>query len=133
MPYLFVTASVIAVLAISFILKWNMDKIKYDPENIEKAQMNLILGASISEIIPIILVVIGFAKMEQGMSINDLMTPFIIVLLLMGFAVTFSFLQMRVGTPDKIKGRVQQLGMVGLGLALPMPIISLVAFITMLD
>lgn len=132
MPYLFVAASAIAVLAVSFILKWNMDKIKYDPRTIEKAQINLMLGTGVAEVIPIILVVIGMVKLEQGASINDLMTPIIIILLLMGFAVIFSFLQMRVGTPEKIKGRIQVLGFVGLGLALPIPIVSLVAFITML-
>lgn len=134
MPYLFVAASVIAVLGILFIIKGNMEKIKEDPESLAKAQLNIILGASIVEIIPILLVVLGFVKMDQVNFVNDsvTITPLVIVMLLMAFSIIFILLQVTVGVPKQIKSQVLVLGLIGLFLSFAIPIVSLVALFIMM-
>jgi len=129
-PYIFVAASVISVFAIIFVIKWSLDKIKRNPDvNIEKVQQNMFIGVALAESIPIILVVVGLTTLAPAYELNELLTPLGIVILLAAFAIFFIKLQTTIGVPEKLKGRIQLIGFIGIGLVIPVPMVSAIVFI----
>jgi len=133
MPYIFDVASAISVLAIVFIIKWSIDKVKADPDiNLGNVQSKMFVGIGIAEFIPLILIIIGFNMMETVNEANELIVPMGIVILLAGFAVFFIFLQTNIGMPEKIKAPVKTMGLLGISLSTAIPIVSIVALFTMM-
>lgn len=130
-PYIFVIATILAILPILIIFKVSMERIKEDPAQAEKAQINFIIGTALSEIIPIILVVYGFANIEPVTNIKELYMPGIIVLLTIGVSIFFMLLQRVIDVDEEIKNVIQIFTMIGIAFASSLPIMSIVAFFMM--
>src|SRR5690606_3908652 len=82
--YIFVLAAFIAVTGILIVFKINVEKIKENPETIPLALRNLFICSAISETIPIILIVYGFATVE---SVENISAPFMLVILILAFSL----------------------------------------------
>ncbi|MFD1851637.1 hypothetical protein [Oceanobacillus bengalensis] len=129
--YIFVLAAAIAVFGITTVFRVNINKIKENPELLQKAQTNLFIGAALSESIPILLIVYGFIKMEQVSSIEELFIPAIIILFLMAYAVITVLLQSKIDVDEDKKGLIRSFSFIGIALINAIPIISLVALFMM--
>lgn len=131
-PYIFVAAAVLAVLPNLFIFKISMDRIKEFPDQLEKAQSFYFIGLALSEIIPIILVIFGFIHLNPVKSIDELFIPGIIVLLTMGFAAFFIFLQRTIDITEEMKVAATSFAMIAFSTVNAIPIIAIVSFFIMM-
>ena len=124
--YIYVLAAAIAVFGILIAFKINVEKIKENPDQREKAQQNFFIGVAISESIPIILLIFGFINMETASSMEEIYLPVILVIMLMAFAIFFVFLQRSVGVEAKSKEVIKVFSFIGIAMANAIPIIALV-------
>src|SRR5690625_4983146 len=115
-PYIFVAATAINVLPILLLFKILIEKIKENPNQANKFQMNFLIGAALCESIPILIIIYGFSNLTTMNSIQDLYMPGIIILLITAFANFFIFLQRMVDIDDEIKGVVSQFVIIGIAL-----------------
>ncbi|GIN59009.1 hypothetical protein J8TS2_33280 [Lederbergia ruris] len=125
-PYLFAIASIIAVLSIIITFKIHLDKLKMNPEKQAEIQTKFFIGVAICEVIPLILVVSGFATMQLVQELSELFVPFIIILFTILIGPSFILLQTKVDVTEDIKNLVMTFAMIGLSLAMSIPIVSLV-------
>ncbi|MFS0616083.1 hypothetical protein [Lederbergia ruris] len=125
-PYLFAIASIIAVLSIIITFKIHLDKLKMNPEKQAEIQTKFFIGVAICEVIPLILVVSGFATMQPVQELSELFVPFIIILFTILIGPSFILLQTKVDVTEDIKNLVMTFAMIGLSLAMSIPIVSLV-------
>lgn len=131
-PYIFVIATVLAIIPILIIFKVSMERIKEDPNNRAKAQIQFFIGAALSEVVPLILFVYGFSNISPVQTVNELYLPGIIILLAMGFATFFIFLQRMIDVDEELKDVANIFAMIGLSIASAIPIVSIVALFTMM-
>lgn len=131
-PYIFVFATVLAIFPILIIFKVAMEKIKVDPKNPAKAQIRFFIGAALSEVIPILLIIYGFANLSPVETMNELYMPGILILLFMGFATFFVLLQRTIDVDESNQDIVTVFSMIGLSLVNAIPIVSIVALFTMM-
>ena len=122
----------LSVLPIAIIFKISMDRLKENPEERFSIQQKFFIWVFISEIIPIILVVFGFVNMAPAETINDMLVPAIIIVAITLFGVVFIFLQRLVDVPADMKEMMTTFTLIGISLMFSMPIISTVAFFSML-
>jgi len=132
MPYIFVAAALIAVVTILIIFKISIEKIKENPDAAEKAKINFFIGVATAEIIPILLIVYGFLNIEKVASIEELYLPGLIIILAVGIASFFIFLQRTVGVEERARQATNLFAVLSLGLVSAFPIISIVALFTMI-
>lgn len=125
-PYLFAIASIVAVLSIIITFKIHLDKLKMNPEKQAEIQTKFFIGVAICEVIPLILVVSGFATMQPVQELSELFVPFIIILFTILIGPSFILLQTKVDVTEDIKNLVMTFAMIGLSLAMSIPIVSLV-------
>ncbi|WP_010648290.1 hypothetical protein [Oceanobacillus massiliensis] len=126
-PYIFAAAAVIAVIGIIIVFKINLDKIKENPNLMEKAQTNFFIGVAISESLPLILIIYAFINIqEEPVPVDELYIPALIVIMMMVFAAFFIFLQQKVDVEEGQKQQVISFSMIALALANSIPIIALV-------
>ncbi|WP_337017457.1 hypothetical protein [Oceanobacillus massiliensis] len=126
-PYIFAAAAVIAVIGIIIVFKINLDKIKENPDLMEKAQTNFFIGVAISESLPLILIIYAFINIqEEPVPVDELYIPALIVIMMMVFATFFIFLQQKVDVEEGQKQQVISFSMIALALANSIPIIALV-------
>ena len=130
--YIFVIAAALAVFSISIIFKISMDAIKEEPEKKNQVQTKFFIWLAISEIIPIILIVFGFINLESVPTIEALYVPGLIVIVLVGFAALFITLQRIVGVPSELKPFVKSFASTALATTISIPIIAIVAMMTMM-
>ncbi|TQS72204.1 hypothetical protein DX933_14610 [Ornithinibacillus gellani] len=130
--YLFVAAAALAVLPISFIYKISIEKIKDNPKKIGEIQNKFFIWVGLAEALPIILVVLGYANMAQAETLEELFLPGIIVLLLIGYAVFFIFLQRSIGVPKDAKEAIHTFSMVALMLSTSIPFIAIISLFLMM-
>lgn len=131
-PYVFVLATIVAIIPILIIFKVSMERIKENPKNRGKVTIHFFIGVALSEIVPIILVVYGFSNISPVQTINELYVPGLIILLMMGFAAFFIFLQRMTDVDEELKDVTTIFAMIGLALTNAIPIMSIVALVTML-
>lgn len=130
--YVFVLAAAIAVFVNVINYKVSMDAIKEIPENKEKVQGRFFLILALSEIIPIILIIYGFTNLETVSALQDLYVPGLLVLVLIGFSALFIILQRIVGVPKDIKAFAKSFSNVALATTMSIPIIAIIAMVTMI-
>src|SRR5699024_7788179 len=80
-PYIFVIATIVAIVPILIISKIAMGRIKENPEQREKIYSQFFIGIALSESIPLILIVYGFANLSPVASIEELYAPGLIIIL----------------------------------------------------
>lgn len=97
-----------------------------NPEKQAEIQTKFFIGVAICEVIPLILVVSGFATMQPVQELSELFVPFIIILFTILIGPSFILLQTKVDVTEDIKNLVMTFAMIGLSLAMSIPIVSLV-------
>lgn len=130
--YFFVAATVLAVLPIAFLYKISLERLIENASAREKVQTNFFIWVALIEALPIVLIVLGFMNLEPVGSFDELMMPGLIVVTLMAFGIIFIFLQRLARVPEEIKETVNTFTGVGLVLINSIPIISIVALLTMM-
>lgn len=124
--YIYVAAAAIAVFAIVFVFKLNVEKIKENPEQAPKAMTHFFIGAAISETLPIILLVLGLINLEPVHSIEEIYFPGILIIMFMAFAMFFILLQRAVGSHEDSKAAVNNFSFIAIAMANAIPIAALV-------
>lgn len=91
MAYLFVVATAILVSGIGVIFKSTAAQIIEQPDAINEIQTRYFIKVGILEIVPLMLVVIGFINLESILSSENLTTPslFVLLFLLAGYFFYF--------------------------------------------
>src|SRR5690625_3084335 len=131
-PYIFVIATIVAIIPILIISKIAMGRIKENPEQREKIYSQFFIGIALSETIPLILIVYGFANLSIVASIKELYVPGLIIILFTIVAAFFIFLQRAVDVTEDIKGMVTTFSFIALAMITAIPIISIVALFSMI-
>lgn len=132
MPYIFVAAALIAALATAILFKITIEKIKANPDSVGNAQMKFFIGIAISEFVPILLLVYGFATMEKVGTVEDLYLPGLIVILAIAISAFFIFLQRAVGTNHAQTQKIaNNFAMMSFMVIITLPIVSLVGLFMM--
>lgn len=104
MPYLFVLASIIAVAAISFMYKMVLTRIIVDPDSYSKNMTKFFIGTGIGEVIPIILLVIGLANIQNYTDTEQILLPLILIVVLWVSGIFFIFLQRKFAIGGVVAG-----------------------------
>lgn len=123
-PYIFVIATVLAIIPILIIYKVTIERIKEDPTQVGKAQIQFFILVALSEVIPLILIAFGVANLVPVTNIEELYIPAIIIFFTVGFATLFIFLQRVFDVNEEIKGTVQSFVMISLGITSTIPLAS---------
>jgi len=131
-PYIFVIAVTIAILPILIIYKVTIERIKEQPKQLAKAQTQFLIGSALSEVIPIILIVYGFSNLAPVEDIQELYIPGIIIILITSISAFFILLQRTVGVEKDIQGIVNQFAILSLSITSALPIISIIALVSMI-
>ncbi|SFB27085.1 hypothetical protein SAMN04488072_11287 [Lentibacillus halodurans] len=131
MAYIFVAAALLAVIPIVVIFKMNLEKIRENPEQLNKVQTNFFIGLAISEMIPLILIVYGLMDATKVNSIEELYAPSIIILLLMAVSVFFMDLQKRIDVESESKKAINKFAMIAIPLVIVIPLVSLIGLFSM--
>lgn len=126
--YYFVAASLLAVIPILGVFKVVIGKIQENPAEYQQGMQRFILFTALIEVLPILLIILGFMRLEQVQSITELYLPAAIIIFSYIFAMIFISLQrMNDAEIDTRQFRVIALALVG-----AIPIVSIVAIFLML-
>lgn len=131
-PYIFVVAVILAIIPMLILFKLSMERIKDDPEQIAKVQTHFLIGAALSEAIPIILIVYGFANLTPVNNVQELYMPGIIILLIVSASLFFIMLQRAVNIEEDVKGIINQFVIISLGITNAIPMVSIIALFLMI-
>ncbi|SEM20031.1 hypothetical protein SAMN05192533_101391 [Mesobacillus persicus] len=141
--WLFVLAAVIAVLGILAAFKNFMGKVqqKFESEkslnmqSLQKEQMQFFFKVALVEAIPILMIVYGFMLIDPTQE-QSIAFPIILILAVLGFAL-LQVLNIRRAVlgyeepPKELKTIVHTLLFIGIALMSAIPILSIVALLTM--
>lgn len=131
-PYVFLAATVISIVPILIIFKSSLEKIKLDPENRPQITVQFLIGVALSELIPIGLLIYGFTQASPVADMQELMLPGLIIILVTGVANFFIFLQKKVDMEEEVTPAVQLFSLISSSVVNAVPIVSIVALVTML-
>lgn len=132
-PYIFVVATFLAVIPFVIIFKISVERMKENPEQFIKTQVYFFIWVAMIETIPIILIVFGMMNITPVQTMEELHTPGLIILLLMGFAIFFIFLQRTFDVTDDMKHSLHQFAIIAIGLVSAIPILSIVSLFMMIS
>lgn len=133
-PYIFVVAAIIAVIPMLIIFKVTIERIKEDqsPETRKRATTQFFIGIFLSEVIPIILFIYGFANLAPADQMEDLFVPGLIILLLILISGLFVFLQRTFDVPEELKDQLNVFAVIGFAVTNTIPILTIVGLIMMI-
>lgn len=133
-PYIFVAAAVIAVIPMLIIFKVTIERIKEDtsPETRKKATTHFFIGVFLSEVIPLILFIYGFANLAPADRIEDLFVPGLIIILTMVISGFFIFLQRTFDVPAELKDQLNVFATIGFAVTNTIPILTIVGLVMMI-
>jgi len=94
--YFFVVAALISVIPILVIFKQNVNKLIDEPQQFPQVQKRFFIGAAISKILPVIIIILGMLRMPSGLDISRLYIPWLIIIAV----VIFGFFY--VSSPKKL-------------------------------
>lgn len=141
--WLFVIATIIAVIGILFSFKHMMSHVQsivdgegLNMELIQKEQTRFFIKVAISEAIPILLIVYGFTLIGQLKVAVDILIPFIIIIGVFLFALVQILITRRdvLGFREvttETKTLLNAMIFIGIALVAAIPIVSVVALLTM--
>lgn len=109
-----------------------MERIKEDPAQRGKAQVHFLIGAALSEVIPIILIVYGLTNIAPVETIQELYTPGIIIILTIVIAAFFIFLQRTFDVEESHKEAVNTFAMTSMAITNAVPIVAIIALVNMI-
>lgn len=137
MAYIFTLASIIPIIGIAILFKLTLTKLVSNTEPVPKIISRFFITVAIIEIIPIILFVYGFANLETAASIEEVLVPAIILILVLVAGYLFVFLQKKftiesTNEESESASQIQVLPLIVIGLMSALPISSFVAMMMML-
>lgn len=101
--YLFVVAALVSVVPILIIFKMNIKKLKVDPQQFPQVQKHFFIGAAISKILPIILIIFGILKMPSGIDMNLLYVPWVIIVAVVIYGFYYISSQKKLGAERDVQ------------------------------
>jgi|GEM_PF-6363698 len=133
-PYIFVVAAALAVIPMLIIFKVTIERIKEDPSPAtrKKATTQFFIGIFLSEVIPIILFIYGFANLVPADQMEDLFVPGLIILLLILISGLFVFMQRTFDVPAELKDQLNVFAVIGFAVTNTIPILTIVGLIMMI-
>src|SRR5699024_7686774 len=93
MAYIFTLASIIPIIGIAILFKLTLTKLVSNTEPVPKIISRFFITVDIIENIPIILIVYGFANLQIAASIEELLVPAIILILV--FVAVYLFVSLQ--------------------------------------
>ena len=137
MAYIFTLASIIPIIGIAILFKSTLTKLENNTEPVPKIISRFFITVAIIEIIPIILFVYGFANLETAASIEEILIPAIILILVLVAGYLFVFLQKKftiesTNEQNEASSQTQVLPLIVIGLMSALPISSFVAMMMMI-
>lgn len=131
-PYLFVLATLLAIVPILVIFKVSMERIKENPRSASKSQVQFMIGVALSDMIPIIIIIYAFMNIATVQDITELYSPGIIIILSVIIALFFIFLQRIVDVEKEAKNIVDSFTLISMALVVSIPIISIIGLVSMI-
>lgn len=131
-PYIFVIATIVAITPIMIVSKIAIDRMKQNPEKKDKIYSSFFIGVALSETIPFILIVYGFTNLSTVANIEELYLPGLVIILFTIVAAIFIFLQRAVDVTEDIRGIITSFSLIALAMITAIPLISIVALISMI-
>src|SRR5699024_11064449 len=137
MAYIFTLASIIPIIGIAILFKLTLTKLVSNTEPVPKIISRFFITVGIIEIIPIILFVYVFANLEIAASIEEVLVPAIILILVLIACYLIIFLQNRItieSTYEESESawQIHVLTLIVISFMSTLPIYSFVAKIIML-
>jgi len=130
--FIFVAAAVFNSLPILVIYKVHINKIMKDPRSYSAIQRSFFIGAAMSKIIPIILLIFGIIKMSSVESANEIIVPVAVVIAFIIIPVIYILKQRSGDYPADVKQGVRTLSTITLPHVFSVPIMALVFIFLML-
>src|SRR5699024_9928139 len=106
--YIFVVATLLLVIQLVFSFNISVKWMIENTEQFIKTPVYFFIWVAMIETIPIILIVFGMMNITPVQTMEELHTPGLIILLLMGFAIFFIFLQRTFDVTDDMKHSLHQ-------------------------
>lgn len=128
----FALASVIGTVSIAIVFKIALEQLKNAPGERERAQTYFFIRVAIAEVIPIILLILGFSYLDTVSDMSELVIPGFFIILSLMIGPFFIFLQSKVDVPEKSKPAVNTFTFIGLSIITGIPIVSLVGLLLLL-
>lgn len=130
--YAFIIASIVAIFSILTIFKIQLEKLKANPDNMQKIQLAFFIGIAIAELIPVVLLFYGIMNITPVAALSELYVPAFIILAVMALGSFFVYLQTKADVSEDAKNLVTSFAFVANAVAMSIPIISLVGLFMML-
>lgn len=108
-----------------------VERIKEDPNKVQQVIVQFFIWAFLFEIIPIFINIYGFNQVSPAESLEQLYMPGILILLIVGFAAFFIFLQRTVDIEEKLKEPINMFALIAFALVASVPILSIVGLLMM--
>src|SRR5699024_2608142 len=127
MAYIFTLASIIPIIGIAILFKLTLTKLVSNTETVPNIISRFFITVAIIEIIPIILIVYGFANLETAASIEEVLVTAIILILVLVAGYLFVFLQKKftiesTNEESESASQIQVLPLIVIGLMSALPI-----------
>ena len=125
--FYFVLAAVIASIGITIAVRSAMDKVVGDPKRLHEIQTKLFIQVFIIEIIPILLIIVGFMYLQESTASAILPLGVVLLSLLVNFILLFSKKNELISYEPKVQTTLNTLFFIGLALMAALPIVAIVA------
>ncbi|MED4014992.1 hypothetical protein ACWE42_13530 [Sutcliffiella cohnii] len=125
--YLFVIAAVIASFGITIVVRSTMDKVMETPEKLASLQSRLFIFVALIEVVPLILIVIGFIYLMDS-TVNAVLPLGVVILsVLVNFISLFVKKNELISHESHVQSSLNTLFMIGTVLMAAIPLVAVVA------
>ncbi|MDX5475595.1 MAG: hypothetical protein LPK00_08650 [Bacillaceae bacterium] len=127
--FFFVLGAVIASLGITIVVRSAMEKVVANRDKLHEIQTRLFTQVFIIEIIPILLIIVGFMYLQDSTANAILPLGVVLLSLIVNFILLFSKKNELISYEPKIQTTLNTLFFIGLALMAALPIVAIVAII----
>ena len=127
--YYFVLGAVIASLGITIAVRSAMDKVVGSPDKLHEIQTRLFIQVFIIEIIPTLLIIVGFLYLQESTANAILPLGVVLLSLLVNLILLFSKKNELISFEPKVQNTLNTLFFIGLALMAALPIVAIVAIV----
>ena len=127
--FYFVLAAVIASLGITLVVRSAMEQVVGNRDKLHEIQTRLFTQVFIIEIIPILLIIVGFMYLQDSTANATLPLGVVLLSLIVNFILLFSKKNELISYEPKIQTTLNTLFFIGLALMAALPIVAIVAII----
>ena len=127
--FYFVLGAVIASLGITIVVRSAMEKVVANRDKLHEIQTRLFTQVFIIEIIPILLIIVGFMYLQDSTANAILPLGVVLLSLIVNFILLFSKKNELISYEPKIQTTLNTLFFIGLALMAALPIVAIVAII----